>query len=387
MGDLLTSYNGVPITYDGIGNPLNDGTWTYTWQHGRQLASMNKLDGSAQWSFTYNADGLRTQRTNGTRDYCYTYLGGQLTHMTVDDHTLYFAYDAAGTPLSLTYDGETYYYVTNLQGDVVSILNSSGAEVVAYAYDAWGNLVSTTCDEEFADLGFYNPLRYRGYVYDEETELYYLQSRYYNPEMGRFINADGAYDTNLGILGYNMYAYCMNNPVDMYDPDGACSKFLGFLWKIDCKQASCSDSKNYVKPKAVDPIGSYNKGRGYVYVVTEDQLDIMEEKEKNVVVIVDKRSPISPDPAHDPNMQILDSYRITNTNQQKEIAQLMLNYNTANPVSPAWNRTLDSLVLEWEIHNNVYRTGFFQINTKDCDFNNGDEGKGYWDFFQERVLK
>ena len=82
-------------------------------------------------------------------------------------------------------------------------------------------------------------------------------------------------------------------------------------------------------------------------------------------------------------------YRILfiKTNQQKEIAQLMLNYNTANPVSPAWNRTLDSLVLEWEIHNNVYGTGFFQINTKDCDFNNGDEGKGYWDFFQERVLK
>ena len=218
-GDLLTEYNGVEITHDEIGNPLNDGTWSYTWQHGRQLASMHKLDGSAQWSFTYNADGLRTQRTNGTRDYCYTYLGGQLTHMTVDDHTLYFAYDAAGTPLSLTYDGGTYYYVTNLQGDVVAILDSTGTEVVHYTYDAWGNLLSTT--GAMADtLGYYNPLRYRGYVYDPETKLYYLQSRYYNPEMGRFINADGLVATGQGLLGNNMFAYCGNNPVNGHDPNG-----------------------------------------------------------------------------------------------------------------------------------------------------------------------
>ena len=121
-GDLLTAYNGVQITHDEIGNPLNDGTWTYTWQHGRQLASMSKLDSSAQWSFTYNADGLRTQRTGSVTDpttcvttnrtYNYTYLGSQLTHMSVGEHTMYFAYDAAGVPLSLTYDSENYYYVT-----------------------------------------------------------------------------------------------------------------------------------------------------------------------------------------------------------------------------------------------------------------------------------
>ena len=218
-GDLLTEYNGVEITYDGIGNPVNDGTWTYTWQHGRQLASMAKIDQSETWQFTYNADGLRTQRTNGTTTYKYTYLGGQLTHMTVDGHTMYFAYDASGVPLAMTYDGVDYYYVTNIQGDVVSILNASGTEVVSYAYDAWGNLISTTGD--MADtLGFYNPLRYRGYVYDAETELYYLQSRYYNPEMGRFINADDFVSTGHGILGNNMFAYCMNNPVMRIDPTG-----------------------------------------------------------------------------------------------------------------------------------------------------------------------
>ena len=218
-GDLLTEYNGVEITYDGIGNPVNDGTWTYTWQHGRQLASMAKIDQSETWQFTYNADGLRTQRTNGTTTYKYTYLGGQLTHMTVDGHTMYFAYDASGVPLAMTYDGVDYYYVTNIQEDVVSILNASGTEVVHYAYDAWGKVQA---DGSATNLRYYNPLRYRGYVYDEETKLHYLQSRYYNPEIGRFINADGYAATGQGVLGNNVFAYCNNNPIMMIDESGNC---------------------------------------------------------------------------------------------------------------------------------------------------------------------
>ena len=171
-----------------------------------------------------------------------------------------------------------------------------------------------------------------------------------------------------------MYAYCLNNPINMNDPDGRCSRFLGFLWKIDCKQASCADSKNYIKPKAVDPIGSYGNGRGYVYVVTEDQLDIMEGKEKNAVVIVDKRA------SSDPNMQIQHSYQISRTKHQKEIAQLMCDYNTSNPVSPEWSRSVNSLVEEWKIHNIAYGLGYKRERTGDCDFNNADEGKGIWDF-------
>lgn len=144
--------------------------------------------------------------------------------MTVDNHSLYFTYDAAGVPLSLTYDGGTYYYVTNLQGDVVAILDSTGTEVVRYSYDAWGNLITDVAE---GTLGFYNPLRYRGYVYDEETKLYYLQSRYYNPEMGRFINGDNQMSGVGGdALGYNMFAYCFNNPVNMSDSSGNWPKWL-----------------------------------------------------------------------------------------------------------------------------------------------------------------
>ena len=216
-GDLLTAYDGQAITYDGIGNPLNDGTWTYTWKHGRQLASMS--DGTKTWNFTYNADGLRTKRTDGTNTYQYVYNGDKLSQMTVGSDVLNFSYDASGTPMTVQYKGTTYYYATNIQGDVIAILNTSGAAVVEYAYDAWGNTLSI--DGSMATtLGVTNPLRYRGYVYDQEYGLYYLQSRYYNPEVGRFLNADAFTATGQGLLGNNMFSYCQNSPIVFSDDSG-----------------------------------------------------------------------------------------------------------------------------------------------------------------------
>ena len=196
---------------------LSDGTWTYTWEHGRELATMS--NGSTTWTNTYNADGLRTKRTNGSTTYNYIYNGSSQSQMTVGNNTLYFAYDASGTPMSVTYNGTNYYYATNVQGDVTAILNSSGTAVVQYTYDAWGKILTTT-GSMASTLGAHNPLRYRGYVYDTETTLYYLQSRYYDPEMGRFINGDALASTGQGVLGNNMFAYCQNNPVSGYDPTG-----------------------------------------------------------------------------------------------------------------------------------------------------------------------
>jgi RHS repeat-associated protein len=207
------------ITYDATGNPLSDGTWNYSWEEGRKLASMSH--GSSAWTFTYDANGMRIRRANGSAIYNYTYHGSRLSHMTYGNNELHFYYDASGRPLSVVYNGTTYYYVLNLQGDVVAILDTTGAEVVGYSYDAWGNPLDTTGSMKLS-LGLYNPLRYRGYVYDQETGLYYLQSRYYDPETGRFINADdtdylGASGT---VLGYNLFAYCENNPVNCSDPTG-----------------------------------------------------------------------------------------------------------------------------------------------------------------------
>ena len=151
---------------------------------------------------------------------------------------------------------------------------------------------------------------------------------------------------------------------------------------VDCKQADCPTSKNYIKPKSIAPAGTYGNGSGYVYIVADDQLnEIQKDKEPNVAIIVDKRNNT------DPNMQIIESYKISNKKQQSEIIDIMIDYNTNNPSNPGWNRTKESLLKEWEIHNTVYALGFYRSHTADCDFNNADEGQGYIDFFVKRVLK
>ena len=214
--DLLEEYNGTAVSSDSIGNITALGTRTFTWEHGRQLASAT--NGSTSVTYSYDADGLRTGKTVGSTQTKYYYLGTQLTDMTVGSVAMHFSYDELG-PESVTYNGATYYYVKNLQGDVVAILNSSGTAVVEYTYDAWGKLLSTT-GTMASTLGVHNPLRYRGYVYDTETELYYLQTRYYDPGMGRFICSDIYTSTGQGILGHNMFAYCRNNPVSRKDASG-----------------------------------------------------------------------------------------------------------------------------------------------------------------------
>ena len=211
------TYDGKGLSYDDVGNPLSDGTWTYTWEQGRQLASMSYANNN--WLFTYDANGMRTSRRNQVTTYTYWYHGSQLSYMTYGSNAMKFTYGADGSPLAVDYNGTTYYYVVNLQGDVVAILNSTGQKVVGYTYDAWGRLLTTTGTLKDT-LGLHNPLRYRGYVYDQETGLYYLESRYYNPTIGRFINADNYPTTGQGLLGNNMFAYCNNNPVIRADSGG-----------------------------------------------------------------------------------------------------------------------------------------------------------------------
>ena len=145
---MLTAYDGNAISYDEVGNPISDGTWTYSWRHGRQLESMTSS--TATWSYEYNSDGLRISRSDGSVTYEYVYLGDQLVYMTVTDAasstsvTMKFNYDASGNPTAIVYNGTTYYYLTNLQGDIVGIVNQAGTQIVSYTYGAWGNLLSTS---------------------------------------------------------------------------------------------------------------------------------------------------------------------------------------------------------------------------------------------------
>ena len=161
----------------------------------------------------------RTLLSTVTQQYTYIYADGELAGMSIDDLRMTFTYDEKGSPATIDYNGTRYFYVTNIQGDVVAILNSSGTKVVEYTYDAWGNPISVTGSMS-ETLGQHNPLRYRGYVYDTETGLYYLQSRYYNPEMGRFINIDISVSTGQGFSGNNTFVYCGNNPVIRVDVSG-----------------------------------------------------------------------------------------------------------------------------------------------------------------------
>ena len=208
--DKLTRFNGVDIAYDAIGNPIQDGVWTYTWENGRQLRRM-ACDATVA-EFVYNADGLRVQKTVNGVTTNYTLHGKNIVHLTKGNAELHFWYDAQNRPAIVEFNGTKYGYLYNLQGDVIGLIDGANTEVVKYTYDAWGKPLSIT-GSLANTIGYYNPFRYRGYVYDVETGLYYLRSRYYNPSWGRFVNADNFVKSSL-------FAYSLNNPIVNCDKDG-----------------------------------------------------------------------------------------------------------------------------------------------------------------------
>ena len=205
--------------------------FTYEWL-GRQLIKAIK-DG-VEYSFAYNADGLRTSKTVEENDVeittNYYYSDSQLIAEETSGNITVYLYDASGSIIGMQYHAagsasttwDTYWFEKNLQGDVVAIYNSVGAKLISYTYDAWGNFTPPEDSTSIPAVVTNNPFTYRGYYYDYETGFYYVSSRYYDPEIGRWINADDT--TYLGAdgtpLSYNLFAYCKNNPVMGYDPSG-----------------------------------------------------------------------------------------------------------------------------------------------------------------------
>jgi len=194
--------------------------------------SYSDSESGDDYSYTYNADGIRTSKTVNGVKHTYHLSGTQILSEEWTDrwnrHVMVYIYDAAGQPIGMTHfqDGtlvDTYLYEKNIQGDVVAVYDYAGDLVVRYAYNAWGAVSETEYGSEYDESSFAvecNPFRYRGYYYDTETDLYYLNSRYYDPAVGRFLNADGYINANGDLIGFNMFAYCSNNPVMGYDPDG-----------------------------------------------------------------------------------------------------------------------------------------------------------------------
>jgi RHS repeat-associated protein len=216
--DQLSSYDGQSITYDAIGNPLSyRNGLSFTWANGRELAGVT--NNGVTETFTYNDSGIRTSKTYNGVTTSYLLNGSSIVRQTQGESTLDFFYDENGNLYGFQKGTSTYYYLRNGQNDIIGILDSSGTQVVSYTYDAWGNQQPIS-GSLAATIGVENPFRYRGYYFDTETGLYYLNSRYYDSVTGRFINADSLVTASTTLLGSNMYAYCENNPTSRRDSTG-----------------------------------------------------------------------------------------------------------------------------------------------------------------------
>lgn len=237
--DRLISYAGHSITYDNAGNPLTYNGNTFSWL-GKELVGYTKSDGT-RFEYTYNAEGLRTQKkaynSNNVLQYTvnYAWTDGKLAveDVKINNQTILckFVYeDGQESPSAVMTGNETYLFTRSPQGDILGITRVSDRKwVQRNTYDPWGNVTyyynsaAALTDNEKLILKLVCPFAYRGYCYDSDIGLYYLQSRYYNPTWGRFINVD---DTTilLSTVGEthnaNLFAYCSDNPVNRVDYDG-----------------------------------------------------------------------------------------------------------------------------------------------------------------------
>ena len=231
--DLLTSYDGQSITYDTIGNPTSYLGYSMSWS-GRELESLSGNGLSV--SYKYDADGLRSYKKVGNTESYYQYVGDKLLYEKRGDIEFYYYYNSFGDLAGIKYivNGTEYmvYAFCNSRGDVEDLYWSGGNLACHYTYDSWGNVISVVnaSGNEITDqnnIANMNPIRYRGYYYDSETGYYYLKSRYYNPQVSRFISSDAYFSTGEGINSCNMFAYCGNNPINLADPNGYFWKEIG----------------------------------------------------------------------------------------------------------------------------------------------------------------
>lgn len=206
--DKLTKVGDQEIIYDAQGNPITYLGHTLTWEKGRQLKSFDNIQ------YTYNANGIRTSKiVDGVR-HDFVLEGSNILRETWGNNTLIPLYDNEETVCGIIYNDEPFYFHKNLQGDIIAIVDKTASIVAKYTYDAWG---ACTIAEDISgcSIAIVNPYRYRGYYFDQEIGLYYLQSRYYNPVVGRFVNTDlieiVAFDQN--VMSHDLFAYCENEPV------------------------------------------------------------------------------------------------------------------------------------------------------------------------------
>lgn len=217
--DQLVNWNGTAMTYDAIGNMLTRGNITYRWTMGRKLAGVNN---GKNIQYFYDHTGSRTKKVVDGTATEYRMAGELLVSEITNGQTFWYTYDSNANLVSIIIGGKNYFYVRNLQNDIIALIDEDGNTVVNYTYDSWGKILSITGSLKDT-VGQQNPFRYRGYYYDKETGMYYLKNRYYDPELRRFISSD-AVTTLIAstetLHNRNLYTYCNQNPLTRSDGNG-----------------------------------------------------------------------------------------------------------------------------------------------------------------------
>lgn len=231
--DVLSDFNGKRITYDEIGNPIEyyDGS-TFKW-NGRELSEVNISDKSVKYA--YDNNGIRNYKNVNGEETFYFVEGKDIIAEKTGEDIIWYIYDNQNEIFGFVYNEEAYYYDKNATKDVIRILDYEGNEVCKYNYDAWGSVINIEGDTHIASL---NPIRYRSYYYDKDTKLYYLETRFYDANTKRFINADNVLRVNCQDMDLNLYAYCGCDPINLYDPTGQALTSIGLFSITQFEQES-----------------------------------------------------------------------------------------------------------------------------------------------------
>lgn len=216
--DQLTKFNNQIFTYDEIGNPLTIGNIDLTWSGAGILSSYNDNSRNINVQYKYNSNGVRTSKNVNGNEIVYYLENSKIVIEKNCNSMLYYLWDSHDNVYGIKYNNNIYYFLKNIHNDIIGIVNSSGILVGEYRYDAWGNILDIKSYDS-SNIVALNKFRFHSYYYDDETNWYYLKSRYYSPEFKKFVNADAQIISEN--YTYNLYSFCANNPINNFDYDGA----------------------------------------------------------------------------------------------------------------------------------------------------------------------